>query len=72
MSHDPQAELDKIQQAIKAQEELRGIVPDEQIETTLAALRQKATSLQAKISGQGAVAQGPPMPGEKIAWPWAG
>lgn len=36
----PLDELTKIQQAIAAQEALRGILPDEQIDATLAALRQ--------------------------------
>ncbi len=40
-----QTELTKIEQAIKAQEELRGILPDEQLETTLTMLRQKRAML---------------------------
>ena len=53
-----EAELAKIRQAIAAQKALRGLLPDEQLETTLASLRQKATSLQAELSGEGAIAQG--------------
>ena len=55
MSTDP---IEKLRQAIAAQEALRGISPDEEIETTIAALRARIISMEATLSGQGAVAQG--------------
>ncbi|HSH05518.1 MAG TPA: SUMF1/EgtB/PvdO family nonheme iron enzyme [Anaerolineae bacterium] len=47
--------LEKIEMAIRAQEGLRGIVPDEQIEAALEALRQQRARLQAKgeLDGMG-------------------
>ena len=66
-----QAQLGKIDQAIVAQEALRGVVAEEQIEPTLSQLRQKKVELvaqlaqaqrtasQADLSGGGAIAQGP-------------
>ncbi len=51
-------ELAKIQQAIAAQEGLRGILPEEQIESALASLHEKKAHYQAQISGTGSVAQG--------------
>lgn len=62
-----QIELDKIEQAIAAQEALRGLLPDNQIDASLTQLRQKQNELQAQmtsrdnpanLSGSGAVAQG--------------
>ncbi len=61
---DIQAALDKIKQAIATQEALRGTMPDAEVETQLAPLRQKQAELQAQLpeSSQtavtGAVAQG--------------
>lgn len=43
-------ELAKIEQAIAAQESLRDILPDEQMEATLAGLRAKQTELQAQLA----------------------
>jgi hypothetical protein len=59
-----QTELDKINQAISAQEALRGTLPDEQLAAMLAPLRQKQAELTAQLArgaagGSGAVAQGP-------------
>lgn len=60
-------ELEKIAQAIAAQEALRGIVPDDQIDASLTQLRQKHAELQAQVAsgvnaanlvGSGAIAQG--------------
>ncbi|HID54716.1 MAG TPA: hypothetical protein EYP41_22105 [Anaerolineae bacterium] len=58
-----QTELDKVNQAIAAQEALRGTLPDVQVEAALAPLRQKRAELTAQlasaaVSGSGAVAQG--------------
>jgi hypothetical protein len=62
-----QAELDKIIQAIAAQEALQGILPDAQLEAALASLRQKQAEVteqlarataQASLTGSGAIAQG--------------
>jgi hypothetical protein len=53
-----EAELAKIEQAIAAQEGLRGILPDEQLEATLAALREKQAAMRAQLAGSGAIAQG--------------
>ena len=44
-------ELARLQQAMAAQEALRGILPDEQVEAMLAPLREKAASLQVAIGG---------------------
>jgi hypothetical protein len=54
-----EAELARIEQAIAAQEGLRGILPDDQLEATLAALREKQASMQAQLTGSGAIALGP-------------
>ncbi len=51
-------EIERLRQAIAAQEALRGIVPDEQIEATLQALRAQLARYQAEVQGSGAVAQG--------------
>ena len=48
-------ELAKLEQAIKAQEALRGILSDEQIEATLAALREKQAAL---LKGWAGIAAG--------------
>jgi len=53
-----EAELAKIEQAIAAQEGLRGILADEQLELTLAALREKQASMRVQLVGSGAIAQG--------------
>jgi formylglycine-generating enzyme required for sulfatase activity len=50
--------LQKIEQAIAAQQNLRGMLPNEQIETSLGALHQQKQVLLAKLEGSGAVAQG--------------
>ena len=52
-----ESELAKIEQAIAAQEALRDILPDEQIETTLEALRERQASLRAFLWGSGAIVQ---------------
>lgn len=52
------SEMAKIEQAFAAQEALRGILPDEQIEATLTALREKRSALQAQLSGSGTIVQG--------------
>ena len=60
-------EVEKIAQAIAAQEALRGIVLDAQIDASLTQLRQKQAELQAQVAsvvnavnavGSGAIAQG--------------
>lgn len=63
-----QSKLGKIEQAIAAQEALRGLLPDDQIDASLIQLRQKKAELQAQmagggnysanLSGSGAIAQG--------------
>jgi hypothetical protein len=62
-----QPELDKINQAIAAQEALRGVLPDDELEAILRPLRQKRAELagrlspatyQATLHGSGAIAQG--------------
>ena len=54
-----QDEIERLKQAITAQEALRGILPDEQIEATLQALRAQLARYQAEVHGGGAIAQGP-------------
>ena len=51
-----QAELAKLDQAIAAQEKLRGILPEDQVEATLTQLRQKRAEIAARLpaSGSGA------------------
>jgi formylglycine-generating enzyme required for sulfatase activity len=51
-------ELAKIEEAIAAQEALRGILPQEQLEAALAALRERQATMQARLTGSGAIAQG--------------
>lgn len=53
-------ELRKIEEAIQGQEALLGqnILPDEQIQATLAALRSKQATYQADLSGSGTLTQG--------------
>jgi energy-coupling factor transporter ATP-binding protein EcfA2 len=53
-----EAELAKIKEAIAAQEALRGILPQEQLEAALAALRERQATMQARLTGSGAIAQG--------------
>jgi energy-coupling factor transporter ATP-binding protein EcfA2 len=50
-------ELAKIEQAIAAQEALRGVMPDEQIEAMVASLQQQRALTLAKLAGSGAIAQ---------------
>ena len=50
-----QAELGKIEAAIAMQESLRGVLDDEQIETTLVGLKAKQTTIVAQL-GQGSAA----------------
>ena len=50
--------LKKIESAISAQEGLRGILPDEQIEMSLSALMERRDSIKAGLEGTGAIAQG--------------
>ncbi len=52
------AEIERLKQAIAVQEALRGILPDEQIEAALQALRAQLARYQAEVQGSGAVAQG--------------
>jgi len=54
-----QAKLDALRNAMAAQEALRGALPDETLETVLGALRAQCDSLQARLAGSGAIAQGP-------------
>ena len=42
-------EIERLQQAIAAQEALRGILPDEQIEATLRSLRAQLARYQAEV-----------------------
>lgn len=60
-------QMEKIEQAIAAQEGLRGLLPDDQIAASLTQLRQKQAELQAQVAsgfnaanvaGSGAIAQG--------------
>ena len=51
------AEWSKVEQAISGQEGLRGTVPDEQIDGTLAGLRDKQASILARLGGSGAIAR---------------
>ncbi len=53
-----QDELAKVEQGIVAQEELRGIVPDVQIEAVLASLRERQDVLVAQLAGSGVIVQG--------------
>jgi len=52
-------EIERLKQAIAAQEALRGILPDEQIEAALQALRAQLARYEAEVQGGGAIAQGP-------------
>ena len=52
-----QDQITKIQKAIEQAEALRGILPDEQIETMLAGLRTSLTQFRAQLSGGGTIAQ---------------
>ena len=49
-------ELAKVEQAIAAQEGLRGVLPEAQIEAMLRALLEKRATLRAEVGGSGAVA----------------
>ncbi len=51
-------ELVKVQEALAAQENLAGILPDDQLAGMLAPLRQKEAGLLAQLTGGGAIAQG--------------
>jgi tetratricopeptide (TPR) repeat protein len=59
MADDPQLrkELAKLQAALQAQEGLRGIIPDEQLNPILESLREKREALLAQLAGSGAIAQ---------------
>lgn len=52
----PHRELARIEAALKAQEALRGILPEAQIEAALDALRKKQAVLVAQLQGSGAMA----------------
>ena len=52
-----QEELAKIEQAIAAQEALRGVLTDEQIKVLTAPLRTQQTILRASLEGSGTIAQ---------------
>ena len=51
--------LGRVDQAIAAQEGLRGVLPVAQLEAALAALREKRAPFLALLRGSGAIAQGP-------------
>ncbi len=51
------AELARIEEGIAAQEKLRSILPDEQIQAVLATLREKRAAIQAQLTGSGVIAQ---------------
>jgi hypothetical protein len=53
-----EAERAKLQQAIDVQEALHGILPEEQLATTLAALRHKLESVEATLGGVGNILTG--------------
>jgi formylglycine-generating enzyme required for sulfatase activity len=57
-----QEELARVEQALAAQEGLRGILPQEQVDATLTALQEKRAALQAQLSGERAIT-----PGEDVA-----
>ncbi len=57
MAPNPHPDLQKLEAAITAQENLRGILPDEQIEAAIAALREKQVHLARADQGS-AIAQG--------------
>ena len=50
-------ELARLDQAIAAQDALRGTLPDDQINLIVATLRDKRATLQAQVIGSGAIAQ---------------
>jgi len=52
-----QDELSKIEQAIVDMDTMRNMLPAEQFETLMAALRAQQTTLQARLEGSGAIAQ---------------
>ncbi len=51
-------DLQKIETAIQAQEDLRGVLPDEQIDALLASLRARREQISIGLQGTGAVAAG--------------
>ena len=55
---DPHPDLQKIEDAIAAQEALRGILPDEQIDAAIAALREQKRVYLARAEQGSAIAQG--------------
>ncbi len=65
----PQDEIARLKQAIAAQEALRGILPDEQIEATLQALQAQLARYQAGVQGSGAAAQGDGSMAVGHSWP---
>ncbi|HEX9734322.1 MAG TPA: hypothetical protein VGG06_20310, partial [Thermoanaerobaculia bacterium] len=54
---DPAGELERIEAALAAQEALRGVLPAEQVETMIAALRDRRTVTVARLAGSCAIAQ---------------
>jgi hypothetical protein len=54
-------EIARVEQALAAQEGLRGILPDTQVEATLVPLREKRAALQARLAGLS-----PTAPGAKV------
>src|SRR3990170_4377541 len=63
---DIQDELRKIREAMRAQEALRGILPDEQVEATLAALRAQEGVYLARAQGPGAGVEEPGAGGDRV------
>ena len=53
-----QSEIDKLDHAIAAQQALRGILPDDQIDAVIQPLQTARDAYQARLSGAGAIAQG--------------
>ena len=57
-SNELQQELQKLKDLMEAQEKLRGVLPDAQIDQILNTLKEKYTAIKASLKGSGAVAQG--------------
>ena len=51
-------ELNRVESAIRAQNALRGILPDEEVDTILKGLSEKRQAYIAQLSGSGAIAEG--------------
>jgi hypothetical protein len=68
-------ELAKVEQAIAAQEGLRGVLPDEQVEAALVPLREKRAALRAELASAGAggskIATGRSVAADRITAPVA-